>query len=121
MLENKLVELPEQFVLIVSYSFPLYLLVNNQVMSWQIYLESHLRTQGCHKIVHREQIKTDNREEAEIREPDCHSNPVVVKKKPLLPFSHLLSSVQYLFRQCDILKLLYCLTHCKSSRECLLE
>lgn len=35
-LESKLVDLLEQFVLIVSCSFPLYLPVTHQAMPWQI-------------------------------------------------------------------------------------
>lgn len=56
MLESNLVDLLEQFVLIAACSFPLYSAVINQVMSWQIYLESPLITQDCHKILYREQI-----------------------------------------------------------------
>lgn len=44
-------DLSEQFVLIVSCSFPLWLLVINQVMSWQIYLESPLRKEDCQKVL----------------------------------------------------------------------
>lgn len=56
MLESNLVGLLEQFVLIAACSFPLYSPVINLVMSWQIYLESPLINQDCHRILYREQI-----------------------------------------------------------------
>lgn len=85
-LESKLVDLLEQFVLIVSCSFPLYLAVINQAMPWQIYLESLLSKQDCHKLQVTHQLKAYKREETEITEPDFHSNHAAKKTIPYFPF-----------------------------------
>lgn len=98
-LESKLVDLLEQFVLIVSCSFPLYLPVINQAMPWQIYLERLLRKQDCHKLQVTNHLKAHKRAEAEITEPDFHPNSAAKKQTnkqppshPIFPFTQILLS-----------------------------
>lgn len=84
-LESKLVDLLEQFVPMVTCSFPLYLPVINQAVPWQIYLESLLRKQDCHKLQVTNHLKARKRAEAEITEPDFHSNSAAKEKTKKTP------------------------------------